>query len=199
MAKLIPFGYAPDGRLVYRNTGRTAPETYSVRGNTVYGANGRRVGTVGKGTAKQQRTMASAAKTRTAKAVKGYTAPNAITPMQRLKRIRRLGLGRRRPDAEPRSAAQVRSFGKGVRSMALLSAKDDPRVYEKIRRMEDSKLQQLYDENKLIFDTYFKYSDVHTVEGKGIYGGPETASNAWQLIRMYEERFGTIATQEVLW
>lgn len=199
MAKLTPFGYAPDGRLVYRNTGRVAPETYTVRGRTVYGADGRRVGTVGKGTAKQQKTMTSGAENRIRKAVKGYTAPNAITPMQQLKRIRRLGLGRRRADAEARSPSQVRAFGKGVRSMALLSAKDDPRVYEKIRRMEDSKLQQLYDENKIVFETYFKYSDVRTVEGKGIYGGPETASNAWQLVRIYEERFGTIATQEVLY
>lgn len=185
--------------MVYRNTGKVAPETYTVRGQTVYGADGRRVGTLGKGTSKQQQTMTSAAESRIRKAVKGYTAPNAITPMQQLKRIRRLGLGRRRADAEARSPSQVRTFGKGVRSMALLSAKDDPRVYEKIRRMEDSKLQQLYDENKIVFETYFKYSDVRTVEGKGIYGGPETASNAWQLVRIYEERFGTIATQEVLY
>ena len=37
MAKFRLFGFNQYGELVYRKTGRAAPSTYTVRGNTVYG------------------------------------------------------------------------------------------------------------------------------------------------------------------
>lgn len=44
--KLTHFTISPSGQLVYKSTGRLAPEGYTFRKNTVYGPNGRRVGSL---------------------------------------------------------------------------------------------------------------------------------------------------------
>lgn len=48
MAKFTSFTMTPQGELAYSNTGRLAPSSYTVRGNTVYGADNRKIGNVKK-------------------------------------------------------------------------------------------------------------------------------------------------------
>ena len=46
--KFTSFTMTPQGELAYSNTGRLAPSSYTVRGNTVYGADNRKIGNVRK-------------------------------------------------------------------------------------------------------------------------------------------------------
>lgn len=55
MARYGKFTVLNDGSLVYRTSGRTAPGSYTVKGNRVYNAEGRLAGYVGKATSKAQR------------------------------------------------------------------------------------------------------------------------------------------------
>lgn len=48
MAKFTSFTFTPQGQLAYSNTGKLAPSSYTVRGNTVYGADSRKIGNVKK-------------------------------------------------------------------------------------------------------------------------------------------------------
>lgn len=70
MATFTKFATAPDGRLVYRGTGNAVPSTYGyqVKGRTVYNKQGRKVGQLGKGTAKEQKRIKEKAKARQKKA-----------------------------------------------------------------------------------------------------------------------------------
>ena len=155
MAKFTKFGWNQYGELVYRNTGRAAPETYKVRGNTVYGNDGRKIGQIGKGTAKQQATIRKAAtaggRTPAASKAGRFSFVNIRKAREKaLKTQPKLQLVTPKPTAEMK-----KNFGKSVRNMALLSVKDDPVAYEKIKQMKDDELMQLYSENELIFDVYF--------------------------------------------
>lgn len=70
MATFTKFATAPDGRLVYRGTGNAVPSNYGyqVKGRTVYNKQGRKVGQLGKGTAKEQKRIQEKAKARQKKA-----------------------------------------------------------------------------------------------------------------------------------
>ena len=70
MAKFTKFSIAPDGRLVYRNTGNVVPlkNGYTIKGNTVYNKSGRKVGQLGKGTKTQQKQIVKKSATRAKKA-----------------------------------------------------------------------------------------------------------------------------------
>ena len=61
MPRLTKFSIAPSGILVYRSTGRKVPDhlNYEVRGKNVY-KGGKRIGTVGKGTSKEQKIVKAA-------------------------------------------------------------------------------------------------------------------------------------------
>lgn len=63
MAKMIKFALA-EGQLVYRSTGRLANLGYTIRGNRVYGQNGRLKGYIGKPTATQRKAIEHGAKAR---------------------------------------------------------------------------------------------------------------------------------------
>ncbi len=64
MAKYIKFTLTSNNELVYRNTGQFFTKKYTIKGYTVYGANGRKIGTVGKPNAKQQKRIDTAKKNR---------------------------------------------------------------------------------------------------------------------------------------
>ena len=70
MAKFTKFSIAPDGRLVYRNTGNVVPlkNGYTIKGTTVYNKQGRKVGQLGKGTKTQQKNIKKKSETRVKKA-----------------------------------------------------------------------------------------------------------------------------------
>lgn len=57
MASLTKFTISPSGQLVYKKTGRLAPEGYTFRKNTVYGPNGRRIGSLSRKLTKAEAAM----------------------------------------------------------------------------------------------------------------------------------------------
>ena len=70
MAKYIKFTIDNGGNLVYRNTGKYFMKKYTVKGHTVYGSNGRKIGTIGKPDAKQRKRIETAKRNREKKVKK---------------------------------------------------------------------------------------------------------------------------------
>lgn len=195
MASFTKFGWNQYGELVYRTTGRAAPAEYYVKGSTVYKGS-RKVGQIGKGTAAQQRTMRKAA---TAGGRKAAQIPGRFT-FENVRKARMKAAqtaGKVQLVGPPPSSNQIKNFGKSVKNMALLSIEQDPTLQQKITKMDDAKLMQLYQENEIIFDVYFDYGGVKdTSEGRR--GNKETAKNTRALIDTYEAKYGTIPVQTVL-
>ena len=193
MSKFRLFGFNQYGELVYRKTGRAAPSSYTVRGNTVYGKDGRKIGNVGKGTKAQQSTMRKAATAggrQKAPISNRYSFNNIRKAREKaLKTAGKLQLVT--PAATPKQKA---NFGKSVRNMAKLSIGQDPALAQKINQMDDEKLWQMYQDNEMIFDVYFDYGGVSDT-GKGRTGNKQTAANAQALINSYEARYGSLGVQ----
>ena len=193
MAKFRLFGFNQYGELVYRKTGRAAPSTYTVRGNTVYGKDGRKIGNVGKGTKAQQQTMRKAATAggRKKAAISNRYSFNNIRKAREkaLKTTGKLQLVT--PAATPKQKA---NFGKSVRNMAKLSIGQDPTLAQKINMMDDEKLWQLYQDQEMIFDVYFDYGGVSDTD-RGRTGNKQTAANAQALIDSYEAKYGALGYQ----
>ena len=193
MSKFRLFGFNQYGELVYRKTGRAAPSSYTVRGNTVYGKDGRKIGNVGKGTKAQQSTMRKAATAggrQKAPISNRYSFNNIRKAREKaLKTAGKLQLVT--PAATPKQKA---NFGKSVRNMAKLSIGQDPALAQKINQMDDEKLWQMYQDNEMIFDVYFDYGGVSDT-GKGRTGNKQTAANAQALIDSYEARYGSLGVQ----
>ena len=193
MSKFKLFGFNQYGELVYRKTGRAAPSTYTVRGNTVYGKDGRKIGNVGKGTKAQQQTMRKAATAggrKRASISNRYSFNNIRKAREKaLKTTGKLQLVT--PAATPKQKA---NFGKSVRNMAKLSIGQDPMLAAKINMMDDEKLWQLYQDQEMIFDVYFDYGGVSDT-GKGRSGNRQTAQNAQALIDSYEAKYGSLGYQ----
>lgn len=193
MAKFRLFGFNQYGELVYRKTGRAAPSSYTVRGNTVYGKDGRKIGNVGKGTKAQQQTMRKAATAggrSKAQISNRYSFNNIRKAREKaLKTAGKLQLVT--PAATPKQKA---NFGKSVRNMAKLSIGQDPTLAQKINQMDDEKLWQMYQDNEMIFDVYFDYGGVSDT-GKGRTGNRQTAANAQALIDSYEAKYGSLGVQ----
>ena len=208
MAKFTKFGLDNNGILVYRSTGAAVPEklrsNYSIRGNTVYGADGRKIGNVGKGTAAEQRRIRKTAAARsrrlskTPKKIPSGKTQKTRFSFKNIKTARQLAVNQplQRP---PMSIDDKRAFGKGVRNMAAYSAKYDTVLVDKINRMSDENLATLYQENEIVFEVYFDYGSIESTD-KGMVSGKQTAENARYLVEKYEERFGPIyaTTQGIL-
>ena len=64
MAKFIKFTMTEGGALIYRNTGQYFNKKFTVKGNTVYGANGRKIGNIGKPTKEQAKRIEKARENR---------------------------------------------------------------------------------------------------------------------------------------
>lgn len=83
MASLTKFTISPSGQLVYKKTGRLAPEGYTFRKNTVYGPNGRRIGSLSRKLTKTEAAqIAKAEKNRFRRAGRkgGVKAPRPAEP-----------------------------------------------------------------------------------------------------------------------
>ena len=77
MAKNIKFAFAPSGVLVYRANGKMYNGRYTLRVGsngvyTVYGNDGRKIGTVGKGTAKERRVIEEMDRRNRARRIKSH-------------------------------------------------------------------------------------------------------------------------------
>ena len=193
MAKLIKFGYDSAGQLVYRNTGKLAPGNYEIRKGGVY-KDGRRIGSIGQGTAKQKRKIASAEQTRRRTYLRQHPVNvsgkwrGAFKDIQKARQL--AGNVLYKPKI---SQADIQSFAKGVKNMALYTAKVDQVTYQKIKRMDPQKLADLYNsDGKMVFEVYFDYGGVSKTS-QGLVGSEQTAENARYLVSEYEKRYGVIA------
>lgn len=201
MARFTPFSFNQYGELVYRRTGRTAPENYFIKNGTVYrpadNAQGRvKVGQIGKGSAAQREIVSKAATAggRTAAEIKGRYSFKHIKRARERAIAKEPTLQLQTPKLDP---SAVEKFGKSVREMSkfLIGQGNDAEILrQKIERMEDSKLLELYNSNEMVFDVYFDYGGIRKTE-KGLVSNQQTAANARALVDVYEKRFGPIAVQ----
>lgn len=171
MAKLTKFTISPSGDLVYKTSGKLAPSSYTFRKNTVYGANGRRVGSLSRNLTKTEaakiaKTEANRNKRKTAAKRKaaGMTKPSQKRP-------------RSPSGAKPREAAKVAGideaeefdgtefpeaeklviaeFARRVKAAALSVAPEA--LKQKILALSDEAIYEGYKQDAYIFEVFFFY------------------------------------------
>ena len=207
MAKFTKFGLSPSGELVYRSTGKLAPSSYTVRGRTVY-KNGRKVGQIGKGTTKEQKTIRRA-QTRRKEGTKPLyksqkkTATGKVRTVfdeiakARRKAKRNIGIqGPQRPISMIFDPSQMKNLEKSVKNMAKLSAGNDYILRQKIDAMTKENLTMLYNDpnGELVFEVYFDYGSIGK-SSKGLSPTEDSRKNAQLLVDAYERKFGKIPVQ----
>lgn len=210
MAKFVKFGLSSSGELVYRSTGRLAPSDYTVRGSTVYGRDGRKVGQIGKGTKKEQTTIRRAQTRRREGRNPLYKTPKRVSTLEGSGKIRQvfddIAKARRKIKYQQTrlqgpvpmnryDSEQMKKLGESVRSMGKLSAGNDRQLREKINAMTDENLTLLYNDlnGELVFEVYFDYGSISKTS-KGVSATEESKKNAKVLVDAYERRFGAIET-----
>ena len=163
MAKLTKFTIGPSGELVYKSTGKLAPEGYTFRKNTVYGKNGRRVGTLSRNLTKTQaERIARAEQSRQRRT--GRAAPKQPSqgkprkPSQKIKSSQEYGedwdafedTGFPQPEE-----AVIEEFAQRVRDCALSVA--PAALRKKIEALTSAAIWKAYQEDQYIFEIYFQY------------------------------------------
>ena len=208
MAKFVKFGLTSSGELVYRSTGKLAPSDYTVRGSTVYGRNGRKIGQIGKGTRTEQTKIRRAQTRRRQGPNPLYKSPRRIETIQGSGKIKQvfddIKKARRRVKYQQSrlqgpvpinryDAGQMQKLGESVRSMGKLSAGNDRELREKINAMTDENLTMLYNDlnGELVFEVYFDYGSISSTK-KGISATEESKKNARLLVDVYEKKYGEI-------
>lgn len=169
MAKLTKFTISPSGQLVYKSTGKLAPESYKFRKNTVYGPNGRRIGTLSRKLTRAEATkIAKAEKSRNrrlAKAQRSPAKPSQGKPRRPSKTGTPAASAPYGEDWESfdttefpdYSEAVKEEFAARVRNAALSVA--PPWLSQRIRALSTAALWQAYQEDVYIFETYFRYHE----------------------------------------
>lgn len=208
MAKFVKFGMTSSGELVYRSTGKLAPSDYTVRGSTVYGRNGRKIGQIGKGTRAEQTKIRRAQTRRRQGPNPLYKSPRRIETIQGSGKIKQvfddIKKARRRVKYQQSrlqgpvpinryDAGQMQKLGESVRSMGKLSAGNDRELREKINAMTDENLTMLYNDlnGELVFEVYFDYGSISSTK-KGVSATEESKKNARLLVDVYEKKYGEI-------
>ena len=170
MAKLTKFTLSPSGDLVYKSTGKLAPEGYTFRKNTVYGKNGRRVGSLSRNlTRAQAEKIAKAERNRNARRSKAAKkAGEMAKPSQKRPRspsganrrsTKAAGIGEAEefdstefPDAEKLVIAE---FARRVKAAALSVAPEA--LKQKILALSDEAIYEGYKQDAYIFEVFFFY------------------------------------------
>lgn len=206
MAKFTKFGLSNTGELVYRSSGKLAPSSYTVRGSTVYGKDGRKVGQIGKGTKKEQATIRRASTRRREGAKPLYKAPKRVGERKirqvfedirkARSRAKRNIQGPVRPQSMIFDSKAMADLEKSVKSMAKMSAGNDYLLKQKINAMTKENLTMLYNDpnGELIFEVYFDYGGIANTS-KGLQPTEESKKNAKLLVDAYERKFGPIPVQ----
>ena len=171
MAKLTKFTISPSGDLVYKSSGKLAPSSYTFRKNTVYGANGRRVGTLSR----------NLTKTEAAKIAKAETNRNKRKAAAKRKAAGMTKPSQKRPrspsGAKPREGAKVTGineaeefegtefpgadklviaeFARRVKAAALSVAPEA--LKQKILALSDEAIYEGYKQDAYIFEVFFFY------------------------------------------
>lgn len=168
MAKFTKFTLSPSGDLVYKSTGKLAPEEYTFRKNTVYGKSGRRVGSLSRNlTRAQAEKIAKAERNRKSKAArktgemakpsqKRPRSPSGAKPREGAKAA---GYdeaeefdGTEFPDAEKLVIAE---FARRVKAAALSVAPEA--LKQKILALSDKAIYEGYKQDAYIFEVFFFY------------------------------------------
>lgn len=160
MAKLTKFTISPSGDLVYKSTGKLAPSDYKFRKNTVYGPNGRRIGTLSrKLTKKDAARIASAERSRKARVRRTVSKPRQGKPSRpSRKATQAYGEDWEQFDEtkfpEPSETA-IAEFAQRVRNAASSVAPEW--LKQRIRAFSTEAIWKAYQEDAYIFEIYFKY------------------------------------------
>ena len=164
MAKLTKFTIGPSGELVYKSTGKLAPEGYTFRKNTVYGKNGRRVGTLSRNLTKiQAERIARAEQSRQRRT--GRAAPEHPSQGRPRKPSQKAKAGSQKYGEnwdefedtgfpEPEEAV-IEEFAQRVRDCALSVA--PAALQKKIQALTSAAIWKAYQEDQYIFEIYFQY------------------------------------------
>ena len=173
MASLTKFTISPSGSLVYKSSGKLAPEGYTFKKNTVYGKNGRRVGTLSRNLTKTQaEKIAKAERNRNARRARAARkAGEMAKPSQN--RPRGPTKGRERPwegrrpmglaEAEEFEGTEfpeepeliIEEFARRVKAAALSVA--PKALQQKIIALSKEAIYEAYKQDAFIFETFFDY------------------------------------------
>ena len=164
MARLTKFTIGPSGELVYKSTGKLAPESYSFRKNTVYGKNGRRVGTLSRNLTKTQaERIARAEQSRQRRT--GRAAPKQASQGRPRKPSQKAKAGSQKygenwdefEDTEfpqPEEAV-IEEFAQRVRDCALSVA--PAALQKKIQALTSAAIWKAYQQDEYVFEVFFQY------------------------------------------
>lgn len=170
MPKLTKFTISPSGDLVYKSSGKLAPEGYTFRKNTVYGKNGRRVGSLSKNlTRTQAEKIAKAERNRNARKAARKKAGEMSKPSQKRPRspsgtkpregAKAAGIdeaeefdGTEFPGAEK---LVIEEFARRVKAAALSVAPEA--LKQKILALSDEAIYEGYKQDAYIFEVFFFY------------------------------------------
>lgn len=168
---LTKFTISPSGDLVYKSSGRLAPSSYTFKKNTVYGPDGRRIGSLSRNLTKTQASKIAKAKRNRAK--KGQKPKKVSTPPKQGKP--------RQPSQGKKFAgpAAFAEYGEGdwdefggtefpedsfavknefaSRVRAAASSVAPPALQSKIKALSTEALWRGYQEDAYIFELFFQY------------------------------------------
>ncbi|WP_287047803.1 hypothetical protein [Megasphaera sp.] len=172
MAKLTKFTLSPSGDLVYKSNGKLAPSSYTFRKNTVYGANGRRVGSLSRNLTRTEATKIAKAEANRnkRKAAAKRKAAGMAKPSQKRPRSP--------SGAKPREGTKVTAgideaeefegtefpgadklviaeFARRVKAAALSVAPEA--LQQKILALSDEAIYEGYKQDAYIFEVFFLY------------------------------------------
>lgn len=171
MAKLTKFTISPSGDLVYKSSGKLAPEGYTFRKNTVYGKNGRRVGSLSRNlTRTQAEKIAKAERSRNARKAARKKAGEMAKPSQ--KRPRSPSGTKPREGAKTAAGIDeaeefegtefpgadklvIAEFARRVKAAALSVAPEA--LKQKILALSDEAIYEGYKQDAYIFEVFFFY------------------------------------------
>lgn len=161
MAQLTKFTISPSGDLVYKSNGKLAPEGYTFRKNTVYGKNGRRVGSLSRNLTKTE--AAKIAKAETKRKAAGMAKPSQKRPRSpsgpNRGSTKAAGIDEAEefdstefPDAEK---FVIEEFARRVKAAALSVAPEA--LKQKILALSDEAIYEGYKQDAYIFEVFFLY------------------------------------------
>lgn len=172
MAALTKFTISPSGQLVYKSNGRLAPSSYTFKKNTVYGPDGRRIGSLSRNLTKTQASKIAKAERNRAK--KGQKAQKKVSTPPKQGKPRQPSKGNKfagpaafaeygegdwdefeGTDFPEESFAVKNEFAARVRAAAASVA--PPALQSKIMALSTEALWRGYEEDAYIFELFFKY------------------------------------------
>ena len=165
MASLTKFTLSPSNELVYKSTGKLAPSGYTFRKNTVYGPNGRRIGTLSRNLTKSQaKKIANAERSRNRRKAKAKAQGKPQKPSKGKPRKPSAAYGEdwdssQTTEFPEREETIISELAQRVKAAALSVA--PPSLQQKIRNLSDRAIYKAYEEDQYIFELYFRYHSAY--------------------------------------